>query len=70
MPNIKKYKSVSVPLFVHEKLIRLSKGMLEDADISITKVIEILTTKELKQSFAKDTEAPLKAYQIGRGETI
>ena len=70
MPNTNKYKSVSVPIYVHEKLIRLSKGMLEDADISITKVIEILTTKELKQSFAKDTETPLKVYQIGRGETI
>ena len=60
MPNIKKYKSVSVPIEVYGKLKTMSESMLEDADISISKVIEILATKELKQYFLKDIAYPIE----------
>ena len=57
MPNIKKYKSVSVPIEIHEKLRAMSKTILEDAEISITKVIEILATKESKQYYLREVRA-------------
>ena len=49
MPITTKNKSVSVPIETHTKLSQLSENMIDGAKLSISKVIEVLTTKEIKK---------------------
>ena len=49
MPITTKYKSVAVPIETHTKLSQLSENMIDGAKLSISKVIEVLTTKEVKK---------------------
>lgn len=48
MPDIAKYKSVSVPNETYEILVKLSKNILE-APLTISKTIEYLAKKEEKK---------------------
>ena len=48
MPDISKFKSVSVSTDTHNKLISLSQSMFE-VPVSVQKVIEFLLEKEIKK---------------------
>jgi len=54
MADPNKFKSVSVPIKTYKMLAFLSKGKLTDADLTISKSIEILTTKEAKKNGYKN----------------
>ena len=47
MPNVEKFKSVSVSKNAHNKLIALAKNRFE-VPVSVQKVIEFLLEQELK----------------------
>jgi hypothetical protein len=49
MPNIQKYKSVSVPADTYKILVQLSKSIFE-APLTISKTIEYLAKKENKKN--------------------
>ena len=49
MPDIAKYKSVSVPIDTHTILNKLSKILVDDTQVSISKVIEMLANKKAKE---------------------
>ena len=48
MPDISKFKSVSVSTDTHEKLINLAQNRFE-VPVSVQKVIEFLLEKEIKK---------------------
>ena len=48
MPDISKFKSVSVSTDTHEKLINLAQNRFE-VPVSVQKVIEFLLEKEIKR---------------------
>jgi hypothetical protein len=48
MPDISKFKSVSVSTDTHAKLLRLAQNRFE-VPVSVQKVIEFLLEKELKR---------------------
>jgi len=48
MPDISKFKSVSVPTDTHVKLLPLAQNRFE-VPVSVQKVIEFLLEKELKR---------------------
>ena len=48
MPDISKFKSVSVSRDTHEKLLSLAQNKFE-VPVSIQKIIEFLLQKELKR---------------------
>ena len=48
MPDISKFKSVSVSTDTHAKLLSLAQNMFE-VPVSVQKVIEFLLEKELKR---------------------
>ena len=48
MPDISKFKSVSVSTDTHEKLLSLAQNRFE-VPVSVQKVIEFLLEKELKK---------------------
>jgi hypothetical protein len=48
MPDISKFKSVSVSTDTHEKLLNLAQNRFE-VPVSVQKVIEFLLEKELKR---------------------
>tara|TARA_B100000902_G_scaffold177070_1_gene170653 strand:+ start:322 stop:486 length:165 start_codon:yes stop_codon:yes gene_type:complete len=54
MADPNKFKSVSVPIKTYKKLEFLGKGKLIDANLTISKTIEILATKESKKYDYKD----------------
>jgi|TARA_R110000803_G_scaffold196785_3_gene260200 hypothetical protein len=49
MPDTAKYKSVSVPIDTHTILNKLSKILVDDTQVSISKVIEMLANKKAKE---------------------
>ena len=49
MPDISKFKSVSVSTDTHEKLITLAQNRFE-VPVSVQKVIEYMLTKEMKKN--------------------
>ena len=49
MPDIQKYKSVSVPADTYKILVHLSKNIFE-APLTISKTIEYLARKEEKKN--------------------
>jgi hypothetical protein len=52
MPDISKFKSVSVSMHTHDELIKMSKTRFE-VPVSIQKVIEFLLTKERKKKHGR-----------------
>jgi len=48
MPNISKFKSVSVSMDTHNKLMSLAQNRFE-VPVSVQKVIEFLLEKEIKR---------------------
>ena len=48
MPDISKFKSVSVSMDTHSKLLSLAQNMFE-VPVSVQKVIEFLLEKEMKK---------------------
>ena len=57
MANPNKFKSVSVPIKTYHMLIYLAKNKLTDADLTISKAIEILATKKAKEKGYKNGKA-------------
>ena len=49
MPDISKFKSVSVSTDTHEKLLSLAQNRFE-VPVSVQKVIEYMLTKEMKKN--------------------
>lgn len=54
MADPNKYKSVSVPMKTYQMLSFLAKGQLTDANLTISKAIEVLATKTAKQKGYKN----------------
>jgi hypothetical protein len=52
MADPAKYKSVSVPMEIYKILVFLGDGKLTDANLTISKTIEVLAKIELIKSFA------------------
>ena len=52
MPDISKFKSVSVSMDTHDKLMSLAQNRFE-VPVSVQKVIEYLLQKELKKILAE-----------------
>ena len=52
MPDISKFKSVSVSMDTHSKLLSLAQNRFE-VPVSVQKVIEFLLEKELKKKNGK-----------------
>jgi len=52
MPDISKFKSVSVSTSTHDELIKMSKNRFE-VPVSVQKVIEFLLTKERKKKHGR-----------------
>ena len=48
MPDISKFKSVSVSMYTHDKLMSLAQNRFE-VPVSVQKVIEFLLEKEIKK---------------------
>jgi len=48
MPDISRFKSVSVSMNTHEKLINLAQNRFE-VPVSVQKIIEFLLEKEMKK---------------------
>jgi hypothetical protein len=57
MADPNKYKSVSVPMKTYQMLSFLAKGQLTDADLTISKAIEVLATKQAKAKGYKNGKA-------------
>ena len=49
MPDISKFKSVSVSMDTHSKLLSLAQNRFE-VPVSVQKVIEYMLTKEMKKN--------------------
>jgi hypothetical protein len=49
MTDLSKYKNVSLPHKTHDVLMKLSKAMLPDAKLSMSKVIESLAYAKAKK---------------------
>ena len=56
MADPNKFKSVSVSIKTYRKLEFLGKGKLVDANLTISKIIEILASKEAKKYGYKDKD--------------
>jgi len=54
MADPNKYKSVSVPIKTYKMLSFLAKGKMAEFDITISKTIDLLTTKAAKQKGYKN----------------
>jgi hypothetical protein len=54
MADPNKFKSVSVPVKTYKMLNFLAQGKLTDADLTISKTIEVLATKEAKKTGYKN----------------
>ena len=54
MADPAKFKSVSVPIKTYKMLTFLAKGQLADADLTISKAIEVLATKKAKDKGYKN----------------
>jgi len=54
MPDISKFKSVSVSMTTHNQLESLAKTRFE-VPVSIQKVIDFMLTKEMKKSAKRKT---------------
>ena len=54
MADPNKFKSVSVPIKTYKILEFLGKGKLVDANLTISKTIEVLATKEAKKYAYKE----------------
>ena len=57
MADPNKYKSVSVPIKTYHMLNFLAKGQLTDANLTISKAIEVLATKKAKAKGYKNGKA-------------
>jgi hypothetical protein len=57
MADPNKFKSVSVPIKTYKMLTFLAKGQLADADLTISKAIEVLATKQAKEKGYKNGKA-------------
>lgn len=57
MADPNKFKSVSVSIKTYNMLNFLAKGQLADADLTISKTIEVLATKNAKKSGYKNGKA-------------
>lgn len=57
MADPNKFKSVSVPLKTYHMLAFLAKGKVADADLTISKTIEVLATKQAKEKGYKNGKA-------------
>ena len=55
MTDINKYRNVSLTHETYEKLISLSKLLLPDAKLSISKTIESITNEKLKKLYDWNT---------------
>jgi hypothetical protein len=53
MADPNKFKSVSVPIKTYKMLEFLGKGKFVDANLTISKTIEVLATKEAKNTVTK-----------------
>ena len=49
MPNTNKYKSVSVHIDTHNMLNKISKSLLDNTQLSISKTIELLANEKAKK---------------------
>jgi len=49
MPNTNKYKSVSVHIDTHNILNKISKSLLDNTQLSISKTIELLANEKAKK---------------------
>ena len=49
MPDVSKFKSVSVSMDTHDKLMSLAQNRFE-VPVSVQKVIEYMLTKEMKKN--------------------
>jgi hypothetical protein len=54
MADPNKFKSVSVPVKIYKILNFLADGQLTDANLTISKTIEVLATKEAKRKNYKN----------------
>lgn len=54
MADPNKFKSVSVPVKTYKMLNFLAQGKLTHADLTISKTIEVLATKEAKKTGYKN----------------
>ena len=54
MADPNKIKSVSVPIKTYQMLSYLAKGKVTDADLTISKTIEVLANKEAKKNGYKN----------------
>lgn len=54
MADPNKFKSVSVPVKTYKMLNFLAQGKITDADLTISKTIEVLATKEAKRNGYKN----------------
>lgn len=57
MADPARFKSVSVPIKTYNILRFLAKGQLADADLTISKAIEVLATKKAKEKGYKNGKA-------------
>ena len=57
MADPNKYKSVSVPMDTYKILLFLGDGKLTDANLTISKTIEVLAKKEAKNKGYKNGHA-------------
>jgi len=54
MADPNKFKSVSVPIKTYQMLNFLAKGVITSAELTISKTIEVLATKESKKNGYKN----------------
>jgi hypothetical protein len=54
MADPNKFKSVSVPIKTYQMLNFLAKGVITPAELTISKTIEVLATKESKKNGYKN----------------
>ena len=54
MADPNKFKSVSVPIKTYQMLNCLAKGVITPAELTISKTIEVLATKESKKNGYKN----------------
>jgi len=54
MADPNKFKSVSVPIKTYNMLNFLAKGVITPAELTISKTIEVLATKESKKNGYKN----------------
>ena len=61
MPDISKFKSVSVSTDTHAKLLTLAQNRFE-VPVSVQKVIEYMLTKEMKKNGRSNAITRLRPY--------